>query len=547
MNIELLEKMTYEERLNLLKNDLELEKIFILENPFDFKKICELYNISDLLNVFTEKIISKIKPNYLYIYINFFIEKDKNAFLKHLMEKDYLKDILLLKGTYIFIDLPYQILIDLINYNDLKKYDFSKTSLYMLIYSSLKEISLQEKFLKEKINNYYKIKMFDLFDKDLVEKYINENIISIPNKSLYNIIIKNRFYLNENLYHNFSFFKECILKNDIYKTRIELDSLNTIIDTSYFEKLFLKTKDNILKESNDKKLVLDIIIDNLFLDSTHNVYLNLCELIDYNDKYNILSIDKLKFYKELLEIYKEDSDNIKDFYNKYKDIYNYTMFYDDLSILKRNSYQVIKDNCLKLDDLKKLKRSNLSSNYNLDIYELNGEPFRMLISCRARIPKGYNESPRNCYTLIGNENMFVFNENSIIYGYLDFNINNIMHVYEADSYSEDKEYKTTNYINRIRTIEEILNANHKSEIQIRNNKIDKGKYERLLPSYIICFDSINDRSIEAAHDLNIPIIIIDRTKYKKLNGNNNLINYEEEYTLLPNMESSVSRKKLNRI
>ena len=553
--LEKLKQLNYEERLKLLEDDDFRNKIFLLDNknnPEDFSKILELYNLEDIMKYYNSEMISKISKLYPYadyVYVFYMIRKDKKVFEQELVKNKELIKFILFKCREIYYELSfsYDTVISIIKFIEENNLDVSNSNINTIIFSSLNTEELQDRFLNENIKNLYKEKALLFFKSSVIEKYLKNNAVHFDNKTLYHLINYYLINLDSKLYETESFFNECILKNDIYQTRIILDSLSDKIDISYFNKLFNKYKNKILKEKRDYKIIIDTVIDNLFQDSTHNVFLNIVELVEYNNKISILSKDKLNFYKELLLIYHSDVDNILNFYNKYKDIYKLDDYYDDIRLLKNDSYNRIKNSCMTLNDLNKLKRNKDSERYNLDIYELNGEPFRMLISCRSRIPEGNNTSPRNCYTLIGNENMFVFNENLIIYGYLNYNINNIMHVYEADSYSLDTEINTTNYVNRIRTPEEILNANHKSEIQIKNNKIGEGIYERVLPSYIICFDKLNDRSIEAAKDLNIPIIIIDRTKYKKLEGNNNLTNYETEYTLTPGRESSIERKRFNRI
>ena len=547
-----IKKLDYSERLKLLENEETLNKIFFVDKKhknIDFAKILDLYHLEDILKYYDSNMMSKITnmyPNSDYYFIHDMLRKDRKVFEKEMVKRDELIHFILFrcKEIYFSLSFSYDTVMSIIEYIDKNNIDIQKTTLSMIIFLSMNTKELQQRFLNDNIKSIYKQSVLSLLKREVVSKYLEENNIYINNSKLLELLLYTNIQLDRKLYETESFFNEQIYKPSIYETRELLESLSRKIDTSYFEKLFYRKKEKIIETETNTKLILDAIIDHFFQDSPHNVYLNTIEILEYSDKFNYFSREKLLFYKDLIELSKKDSQSLKNFYHKYKNWYRIDDYYDDIRLLKNDSYQKIKDECLKLEDLKKLKKR--ANPYNIDIYELNGEPFRMLISCRSRISKGSSPSQRNCYTLIGHENMRVFLENRIIYGYLDFDIANIMHIYEADSYSEDNGYISTNYVNRIRTSEEILKANHKSEIQIKNNEIGAGEYQRLLPSYVICFDELDDKSIEAAKELNIPIILIDRTKYKKLEGNNNLTNYETEYTLTRGRESSIERKKFHR-
>ena len=574
--LEKIKKMDYKDRVKLLDAKEMVNKLFLLDGSYDpwlFKGVASLYEAKDLLKVFTKDIIDKISLKYQYrefIFLETLKEKNAMEFEIALIHNADLMEFLLTKGMYIRLNFSYDFLIEIINFIDKNNIVYDKSCLFSILHTSLKDKELQKKFLNEDISSKYKSKMLTVFDDSLVNNYINSNYKNISNKDLYSAIMYKSIEVNPIIYENKDFFKDCIVKNTLYETRIDLDRLANIIDISYFEKILqqeeiklltsynkeldsINYQDSLLinylnknKKLETKKFLLEIVIDYLFQDCSHNVYLNLVELLDYSLNNNLLSKNRLEFYKELLLIYKSDSTKIINFFNKYKDKFEYSYFYDDIRLLKNDSYLHLKDSCLKIDDITNLQNIKLSNKYNLDIYELNGEKFNMLVSCTNKIPNGYIEAPRNCYTYIGENNMQVIYKNSLIYGYLDFNIDNIMHVYEDDAYSLDLEKNTTSYVNRIRNKDELLNTNYRSEIQIKNAKINNNLYKQLLPAYIICFNEINEKSIEAARELEIPIIIINKEKYQTSEEKNNLINYEEEYTLLPYMTSSALEKYANR-
>ena len=567
-----IKKLDYQKRVELLNNKDIVRKLYLIEKENDIlnlNRVLELFNVYDLLKVFTKEIgnqITKMYPYSEFIFLKILKNKNQDEFYKVLKENDDLKEFLLFKGEYLYknLNFPYEIVINLINYIENNNIDYKKTCIYLIMTSSLKEDNLQKQFLNEKINDIYKIKMFNIFDPNLITNYLNENIVNLSLKDTYNILKYSEVKLNKNLYENKEFFKMFILGSSIYNSRLIIEKLKNNIDTTYFENILNDMEDDILsmylvdnkiinytssekisslflekqfnnnkkdKKEITKKIIIMIVIDKLFQDNLRNVCLNVAEIINFNLNNNILSKEKLLFYKEIINLYNQSSDYILDFYNKYKDMVLVSDYYDDIYKCKEKSYELLKESCLKIEDLKNNKNNSLSNLNNIDIYELDGQDFRMLVTCRRSIPEGYSKVARNCYSLIGNENMNVFNENNIIYGYLNFDIRNIMHVYEYDSYSENQSMNTTNFINRIRTPNEILSSNHMNEIQILNNYIDKDKYERIYPSYIVCFDKLDKRSLEASHVLNIPIIIINRSKYKNNTTGNMLENYGEEYTV----------------
>lgn len=100
----------------------------------------------------------------------------------------------------------------------------------------------------------------------------------------------------------------------------------------------------------------------------------------------------------------------------------------------------------------------------------------------------------------------------IIFGYTNIPIDHIMHVFENDACS-DSLIGGSNYINRIRALDFLLRDKKMNEIQIINDKLENGKYQRKKPSYIVCFDEIDNESLAASWKLQIPIVKINRAMY----------------------------------
>ena len=123
--------------------------------------------------------------------------------------------------------------------------------------------------------------------------------------------------------------------------------------------------------------------------------------------------------------------------------------------------------------------------------------------------------------------MSVFIENNIIFGYQNILIDHIMHIFENDACSNSF-VGGTPYINRIRDLNFLLKNQKMNEIQIKNQELENNKYQRQKPSFIVCFDNIDEKSLEASKKLQIPIVIINRLKYQLLLRNNNLKNGSED-------------------
>ncbi len=570
--LDALRPLSYEKRLNLLQDERICEKVFLLDkkqNAWDFRKVLEVYDANALLNKMKNPIISKIKKMYKgheYVYLVCLKRSDQISFEKELLKNDNLLFLLLYNGEsfYSELDFSYDTLIAIINFVSLNKIPINDTCLSSIILLSLKnKPDKWENFLKQDIDNTYKKMTFSYISPDLVNNYIKSHVISFTNKEIYNLILYSEVELDRNLYENKDFFREIIFSSSIFQMREKIARLSNHIDTTYFENLISKMEDEILDEYiknktfirnydqtlekeflelqfiskkdevfPDKKIILIIVIDKLFQDSIRNVFLNIEELLSFND--NNFDKEKLDFYREVMTLYEKTPNEILEFYNRYKDSYQVSTYYDDVRNCKDLSYQKIKDKCFKPMDNENLKNQELSKKLKVDIYELNGEDFIMLVTCRARIPSGNNLAARNCYSLIGSKNMHVFNEDNYIYGFTNFEINKIMHVLEDDSYSLDQPINTTSFINRIRSIDDILSSNKMNEIQIKNLKISGSnefdfRYERILPSYIVCFDTIREKDLNAARILNIPIIKINRSKYQE--GKTVVLeNYNEKYT-----------------
>ena len=520
-----------------------------------FRRIVSQYGVDTLLKIYNKDTLSKIdNDGHLYIVLASMMEKNLNYVLKYaLTDNDFLS--CLIKNSKYCYSLLFNIDYDLIKKYIIKDYDFVKN--YFILsnddYEKLfNDFDINEDILSKiitKINdinfvsNFFlndkrSLNVFKRLNKNEINYLINNNVRfskeivksdylfeSIKDESLIgfrnriNKITINSNYLDiENRVFNYyssllsdynpssNLFREYESIKEIkypYNTNYILSSI-ALLDTSY---------DN-LKELTNKK-ISEIVIDYLFKDNIYNVFINIRELLSYNDSLEnkILSNDMVDFYKMILDIDKiNDEDKIKLFY-QFKNHRIDTIFYDYINALRKDSYNKFKDEVLHIDI--KNKSNDLSSKYNVDIYDYRDKDF-MILARVLRTP--YEEDTNNyrdCFSLISNEHVeLIYKDGKYIYGYNDFDVNRIMHVYEHDAYSSDIS-NSTRFINRIYRPSDLINASVKiNEIQILNTKKDK-RFESIKPSYIIAIDNITDMIIEESKRLNIPIILINE-KHKKI-------------------------------
>lgn len=274
---------------------------------------------------------------------------------------------------------------------------------------------------------------------------------------------------------------------------------------------------------NTKEKISEIIIDGLFKDTIYNVWINIKEILRYHknlsDKEKVLSQETLNFYQEILNIDAlSNPDKIK-LYQKLKDKNIALSFYQDWYKVRKHSYQKIKNVLFKIKEKGNLFCYQKSLKEKVPIYELDGQDLFMLVNCRDEY-KNTDVVRRYCYTLISPYNMEVFSRKKFIYGYSDFSLDEIMHVFEDDIASAgnfNTSSFTTSFVNRIMTPQEINYSKGYSEIQMVNKRVNgelKEFYTRR-PNYLIVFDVIEDRHLQEAKRSNISIVVIPTSKYRK--------------------------------
>lgn len=356
-----------------------------------------------------------------------------------------------------------------------------------------------------------------LFDSNtLIDKYIKldtnryrdyVNSLMNNNYEFYEIIEKERLKYVDNKINS--------IKNDILEEYNNYDKTNiyNIYDYKTASKLQIIQDDAIklneyFKYSTKEKL-LEMIIDVFFKDVPYNFLQNLKVMINYskdNPKYIPRNID---IYNTILNFNELSINDIINFFNKYKNKDLATSFYDDFRKARNIAFEEINNGITKFDKNSDLYEEDISKDIGIDIYELNGEDFYLYIHS-SRSGFWANNKKTLCLSLISHDNISTIDDDSIMFGFSKLNINNIMHMYHSDSFSLHEQ--GTHKIHDIETKENLIKKT------TSYNEILYKEEDGFKPDYIVCFDIMNNKSIESARKLNIPLIIINSMKYTKKHG-----------------------------
>lgn len=348
-------------------------------------------------------------------------------------------------------------------------------------------------------------------------------------KKYYNLIIDS-YDESTGLFNDYNkFMNEGIIGNDFYLFPNQLKK--TFASVSNQSELKQKLK----KETSLK--LSEIVIDAIFEDNIYNVKLNIIEILRYLNSIEekIIDDERITFYKMILNV--DSMENVEKIrlFNSLKDKKVSTLLYDDLRSLKNHSYNAIADCLTDFKTNEALKNSELSNKHGVDIYELNGEKFYMLVKSMEPISDKdslniinlENENSetlvkRGCYSLIGSDDISVFS-GKITYGFNNFNPDSIISIFESDCVSRTNTFEkkdndiilNENYgtflVNRLMTPSQIVNGLN-SDKQVGYSEIQIA--ENLKPDFIVAFDKVNDLIINESKKLNIPIVVINRRKYK---------------------------------
>lgn len=574
---EFLISLSYEERKNYFKNTSCRSKLLSDENHYYFVWLLQGIKDDSLFDLFDEDFIKKIinsnrsydKLNALItcgneyvsdilcnpLFIKFIIEHNSlSCYFSSLNYRfgqaiiDYCINNNDYGGTYLLGKFKCEEQYKLMTAENIEKFisfGFDKYTLLrclsvecvskLITYSCFFDVLL--KFDIDHINDLV-CKGF-VFPNNLINSsIICDKYVSVSNNNKFRYYINNLYKNNVIMASNIEKLRKKNIRNkisNIYDNGILKEYNEVILNNSFGNENFdydlmlaLANNDESYLKKSTVNNILEMIVDTYFNDLTYNFLVNVRIMLNYLSKINdnIVSLDRLTLYNDILNFTKLSFEEQKEFVNRFSDDVSYsTLFYDDFFACRLHCYNELKNAILKLDK-KSLFCRNKLFNKGVNVYELKGEPFFAFVhstkyrrDCTTDVKWNSNLDLRfskdfmtiSC-SFIGDQNIKVFND-SIYYtlGFLNFNVNNFMHVSNVDSY-------TSGYLSTDKFLYLDTPSSFVENTYGYNEILYSEKYEGLKPDYLVCFDEVLNNDLIVAKNLDIPILLIHTEYYKKKYG-----------------------------
>lgn len=300
------------------------------------------------------------------------------------------------------------------------------------------------------------------------------------------------------------------LKQDIYS-----------IDFDNFEKVLEKIKDL------SNKSISNYIIDYHFEENFYNIMLDMRELLHfYYDGNVVIDEEHVRLYERIANIdYLSKEEKIA----LHMEMKNYNMkeiFYDDMAMARYVVNEAIKEYSLTKESLLKYKDEELTKQYGVDVYKLNGESFFGLVKSNDHrndeFPVGHS------FSLIGDGGLAVFSDlkysNTFLYDVDLLNPDQIVHVYPYDSFTlyhlfEFSSSPSTR-VNTLAMPDELVNvSNSYNELLILEKGMKATDIDDAIPKLqkiaLYCLDEIKNSDALSAKDNNTGILLVNSYNYKQ--------------------------------
>ena len=273
------------------------------------------------------------------------------------------------------------------------------------------------------------------------------------------------------------------------------------------------------------KNAVDILISDFFQDAPTNFLKTINRLVDFQGETNFISLESLKLYGAIIKLYNNpDIDAVKKLYEEMsKSKKNYMeILYDEIGKARMISAKML------VDATYKCNNTSIKSIDGVPCYMLDGEPFYMIVHGSYAVIDDFSKGKNDGLSLsfISGDRLLVY-QDDVIYGFTDLLPEQFVNIYKSDVYTEFKIFSEDNdksslpfppgvpffaspkrLIDNTDYYNELLYISQSPKYDI-NITVPK-------PSYIVCYDNVNDLSLEAAKKNNIPIVIIDTKKYPKI-------------------------------
>lgn len=442
-----------------------------------------------------------------------------------------------------------------------------KKDLFNGLKYTFENIPESNKFITEKLTNFPIIEQFDMsfinnIEKETLKKLYLLNIFSTPEcKRIFEIAACGNFELikdivncceddkNELTSKKITEVIANLKEEDLRKNLLEIDNISQF-EIQKYEILLNKYFGINIKEAKYIKLFLTSINKITANNEFKEKYGSLLELLNIiynaNDDEIIelshkLNVEKKEEYRKLIyECEKDGNEQIKEQFSK-------DLRERNEEILSTATHSVITD----------------QYGYSLDVYELDGQPFTMLVHAITSNVNSNNNSlvPQliknptlwNDESITGNNHISTSlisdkymatygipnDDNCVMFGFYDVPSEYLKFTSTRDAgfsrdanITDDDRYNMRKWIsmprtNTVATIDELMAETIKQN-EISNSNIwneigllrkDRTTREILKPNYIVCMDSISEASKRAARMLQIPTYLIKRNGYIKTEKN----------------------------
>ena len=374
-------------------------------------------------------------------------------------------------------------------------------------------------------------KQRELFYKKTIEDYDKEHGML---KSFYELYKKFGVLLD--------FFKDDNLQIKFVEDLIANNLDMKYIYDLYYEVSRIKTREDLLRyfQTLSNFELTNMIIDYHFKDVYFNVLKDIEILCNFNETGGkSLSDEDLELYKSILRLDELSYEEKIKLHEKMKGYNFLEKFYDDIRNAKNLSYRMINDSILNKERLKKYRNEDLSAKAGVDIYLLDGEPFKVLVKSFGNKYEALEKNNFNFYSHIGSfsldgsDKLQTFHDPKTSYNivYDSLREEQVVHTFPVDSFTlrlSNNYTKATQRLNQILTPDELVNKSPDyNEILIRQAVPNSPtEYDEKITSpemiALYCYDEISALDIESAKNLGIGIVLVITRKYEKKVSNSQI-------------------------
>ena len=301
------------------------------------------------------------------------------------------------------------------------------------------------------------------------------------------------------------------------------------------------------------KTISNYIIDYHFNDIYYNVVADITELLNFYYQENI-NIEKniLQLYLKILNIDKLTAEAKLELFEQLNNINIKEIFYDHITKAKQIRNESIIKSTLTKENIKKYYNKNFSKKFNTKIYQLTrkkfntkiyqlkGENFYAIVKSSNNTNDTNYETISKSFSLIGSQALETYDIGTkFIYDVSKLDINQILHVYPADSFASYYKLgnyrKPTNKINKLYVADELVkNTLSYNEILL----LDKGytedeinkNFNHMEIIAIYCKDEITNEDLEMSKEMNLPIMLVHSKYYETNKDKENCISMHDHST-----------------